>query len=223
MGDETTPDPWNGKTDDSFAWEASCAGVNGEWGVVLDPLLDATYLEITAYCEFRRLMMHYIYFVMGGNRVQPLSPSIKTDLAALEDMIDAFPTRPQVLRLPRHDTHVHDTDVIYYHTSYLLVSDTQPFTRTTMLVHLPPIVDSIISLSPLFKEALIESYWTTFDQLYADLLESYQTWRAAATANLVVPFAHVRNREQNGRTFRPASQLQELLLELQMLRFGDFI
>ena len=212
MGDETMPDPWNGKTEDSYAWEASCAGVNGEWRVVLDPLLDATYLEIAAYCEFRRLMMHYIYFVLGGDRVHPLSPSIKTDLAALEDMIDAFPTRPQVLRLP----HTH-TGVIYYHTSYLLVSDTQPFTRTTMLVHLPPILEKMKRLSPLFKHALIESYWPTFDQLYDNLLASYQTWRASATANVLVPFAHVRNREQNGRTLRPASQLQELLLELQML------
>ena len=136
----------------------------------MDPLLDATYLEIAAYCEFRRLMMNYIYFVLGGDRVQPLPASIKAECAALEDMIDAFPTRPQVLRPATHDT-----GVISYHTSYLLVSDTQPFTRTTMLVHLPLIVDSMKSLSPLFRDALIHSEWPTFDQLYADLLASYET------------------------------------------------
>jgi hypothetical protein len=182
MGDEMA-EPWEGKTGDSSAWEASCADVYGEWRVVLNPSSDATYLEIAEYCKFRRLVMNYLYFVLGFERVRPLPEAVKTDLAALEDMIDVFPTKSQVLRHPRRGTALFYTGtynadgVVTYHTSYLVFSDSQPFTRSAMLAHLPAVVAELKKLELVFKEALIEEAWASFDQLYGELVAAYETWR----------------------------------------------
>jgi hypothetical protein len=213
MGDETA-EPLEGATEDSHAWEASAGDVYGEWIVVEDLTGDATFLELAQYCRFRRLMTKYIYFVWCCRiRVRRLPEAVKTALKALEDMIDVFPTKRQVLRHPRRGT-----GVISYHTSYLVFSDSQPFTRSAMLAHLPAVVAMMKRLKPVFREALIEETRAGFDELYAKVVAAYETWRAMATANLVVPLSHLRGREEGGRTRRAAVKLEELLLELKMLR-----
>ena len=108
-------------------------------------------------------MMMYIYFVWGGDRVRPLPDDVKTALDALEDMIDVFPIKSQVLRHPRRGTALSYTGtynadgVVTYHTSYLVFSDSQPFTRSAMHSHLPAVVAKMKRLEPLFREALIAS------------------------------------------------------------------
>ena len=212
MGDETAG-PWEGKTGDSHAWEASAVEVYGEWKEVEDPLVDATFLELAQYCRFRSLMNKYICFVWCCRiRVRPLPEAVETAADDLQDMIDVFPTKGQVLRDPRRGT-----GVFSYQTSYLVFSDRQPFTRSAMLAHLPAVVVKMQGLRPVFREALIEVTRADFDELYAQVFAAYETWRAMAEANLRVPLSHLRGREEGGRTVRVAVKLEELLLELKML------
>ena len=196
---------------DSDALEASVVEVYGEWRGVEDPLVDATYLELAEYCKFRRLMTAYIGFVRGVDK-RPLPEAVKTALDALRDMIDVFPLEIQVLRRPRRGT-----GVFSYQTAYLVFSDSQPFTRSAMLARLPAVVAMMKRLEMVFKEALIESTWTKFDERYAQVLAAYETWRATATAKVQVPFTHLRRREEGGRR-RAAVGLEELLCGLKMLR-----
>ena len=56
-----------------------------------------------------------------------------------------------------------------------------------MLAHLPAVVAEMKRLKPVFREALIEETRAGFDELYAKVVAAYETWRAMATANLVVP------------------------------------
>jgi hypothetical protein len=220
MGDATAG-PWKGTTEDSSAWEASTVEVNGKWRVVDNPLVDATYLEVAEYCKFRRRMMRYIYFVWGGERERTLPEAVKTDLAALEDMIDVFPTKSQVLRQHISGVGGVGDGVIRYHTSYLVFSDNQPFTRSAMLARLPAVVVRMKRLNPVFTQALIEVTRASFDELCTNVGVAYETWRRMAEANLRVFLSHLRGREEGGRTFRGAVGLEELLLELKMLRGED--
>ena len=167
MGDETAG-PWEGTTGDSDAWEASAVEVYGKWRVVDDPL-DATYLELSEYCKFRRLMTTYICFVWCCRiRGVPLPEAVETDLDALEDMIDVFPTKSQVLRHPRRGI-----GVISYQTAYLVFSKRQPFTRSAMLARLPAVVAEIEGLQAVFREAVMEENRASFDELYAQVLAAY--------------------------------------------------
>ena len=209
MGDETAG-PWEGTTGDSYALEASAVEVYGEWREVDKPLVDATYLELAEYCKFRGLMTAYIYFVRAVDE-RTLPEAVKTALDALGDMIDVFPTKSQVLRRPRRGT-----GVFSYQTAYLVFSDSQPFTRSAMLAQLPAVVAKMKMDKALFKGALTEPRWEYFDELYAQVLAAYETWRATATANVKVPFSHTRGREEGGRK-RAAVGLEELLRELKML------
>ena len=205
-----TAGPWEGTTGDSYALEASAVEVNGKWREVEDPLVDATYLELAEYCKFRGLMTAYIYFVRAVDE-RTLPEAVKTALDALGDMIDVFPIKSQVLRQPRRGT-----GVFSYQTAYLVFSDSQPFTRSAMLARLPAVVARMEGLKALFKGALTEPRWEYFEDLYAQVLAAYETWRATATAKLVVPFTHLRRREEGGRK-RAAVGLEELLRELKML------
>jgi hypothetical protein len=212
MGDETAG-PWEGNTEDSYPWEASAVEVYGEWRVVDNPLVDTTYLELSEYCKFRRLMTTYICFVWCCRiRRVTLPEAVETDLDALEDMIDVFPTKSQVLWHPRHGT-----GDISYQTAYLVFSERQPFTRSAMLARLPAVVAEIKGLQTVFREAVMEENRDSFDELYGNVLAAYETWRATATAKLVVPFSHLRKKEEGGRTRRASVKLEELLLELKML------
>jgi hypothetical protein len=206
-----TAGPWEGTTGDSYALEASAVEVNGKWREVEDPLVDATYLELAEYCKFRGLMTAYIYFVRAVDE-RTLPEAVKTALDALGDMIDVFPTKSQVLRQPRRGT-----GVFSYQTAYLVFSDSQPFTRSAMLARLPAVVARMEGLKARFKRALTEPRWGYFENLYAQVLAAYEKWRATATAKVQVPFTHLRKRQEGGRR-RAAVMMEELLLELKMLR-----
>ena len=178
-----------------------------------DPLVDATFLELAQYCRFIRLMTKYICFVWCCRiRVRPLPEAVEAAADDLQDMIDVFPTKSQVLRHPRRGI-----GVISYQTAYLVFSDRQPFTRSAMLARLPAVVAKMEGLKSVFREALIEQTQADFDELYAQVLAAYEKWRAMAEANVKVPFSDIRAREEHGRK-RAAVRMEELLLELKMLR-----
>ena len=158
-------------------------------------------------------MNKYICFVWCCRiRVRPLPEAVEAAADDLQDMIDVFPTKSQVLRHPRRGI-----GVISYQTAYLVFADRQPFTRSAMLARLPAVVARMKGLKARFKRALTEPRWEHFEDLYAQVLAAYETWRATATANLVVPFTHLRKKEEGVRR-RAAGGLEELLRELKMLR-----
>ena len=190
--------------------EASTVEVHGQWREVEDPLVDATYLELAEYCKFRRLMTAYIEFVRGVDK-RPLPEAVKTALDALRDMIYVFPLEIQVLRRPTRGK-----GVFSYQTAYLVFSERQPFTRSAMLARLPAVVAKMEGLKARFKRALTEPRWVYFEDLYAQVLAAYGTWRATATAKVQVPFTHLRKGEEGVRK-RAAVGLEELLRELKML------
>ena len=158
-------------------------------------------------------MNKYICFVWCCRiRVRPLPEAVEAAADDLQDMIDVFPTKSQVLRRPRRGK-----GVFSYQTAYLMFSERQPFTRSVMLARLPAVVVKLKRLNPVFREALIEVTRADFDEHYIQVLAAYETWRATATAKVQVPFTHLRKREEGVRR-RAAVGLEELLLELKMLR-----
>jgi hypothetical protein len=190
---QETQGEWQGTTDVSHSPELP--GV-GEWHVCV--ATDPIYIEIAAYCAFRRALGKYIMGTWAGNVVGPrLTQPVTDALDWLDDEKDAYPTGRQLLEEPVRVL----GGPIRYHTSYEVFSDSRPFSRSAMVAGFRPVMHKVTTTEPDFRVALHHSVHVIHTRDYDSLVTAYKTWHDMAVASIQaagVVFAHVRRREERG-------------------------
>ena len=204
----------------------------GEWTTNLD---DATCKEIDQYCRFHRLCTRYMTY-LSKNIILPKEEEVVNALNEINTMIATFPAASKLLRVQRYDDSEDNRlqTQVSYHTSYLVNWGENMHTRSGMLTSLPDLVANMEQHKPLFESCMPPTALEFHEQMYNEVMQSFQRWKQMAEAALKVPLHMLRGREQSGRDTRAMTvrgrgrcpgasratdpKLARLLRQLQMLR-----
>jgi hypothetical protein len=181
----------------------------GGWKAVEHPETDETYKEIQEYCKFRDQFRKYLGFLLAEDFVRRLPKKCHEAWSILDDMMDRFPVKRQLLLSPRWPREVVR---LSYHTSYLVLSDRSMFSRSAILTALPRVVAKMREYKDMFWQAVKSK--DECQRLYDEAIQAFMTWRAMAEAALRVSSTAVRGRDTHGRFGRRRANSAQLLAEL---------